>query len=363
MLGIPPSSAQLQPRISRRHLLLGLAGSGLSACAQGGLYSVAPVSPGASVQPIWVVASDASVKVPAARGTTAGIEPLSLFERFNISIPANHVVGQVEWPGRQFDPQNDFFVSGQDSLGNMDRLMDDVARNVAPDQEIGVFIHGYNTTYPEAVYRHAQIAHDFKLSGPQITFVWPSEGTPLTYLADRDSVLVAREALHLFLDRLCKRFPNRVTLAAHSMGAFLAMETLQQSAIKGNPIADRLAGLVLISPDIGMRVFESQVKSVTVLPDQTMIFVSQKDRLLRLSQRLAGGKLRLGEGRDIEVLKSLNIVVIDLSEIQDGDPTGHTTALSSPIAISMLRALITNEDALTEQAGSGSLFLPISTVP
>lgn len=254
-----------------------------------------------------------------------------------------------------------FFAYKQERFGDTDAFIDYIARNLKPDQEIGVFIHGFNTTYPEAIYRHAQIAHDFDLVGPQITFVWPSEGKPLGYLADRDSIYIARDSLNRFLTRLCRRFQKKVALAAHSMGALLAMKTLRQSVIGGNPLADRLASLVLISPDIGIEVFISQASLIQSLPEQVIIIVSQEDRLLRWSQRLAGGKPRLGEGKDVEHLENMKIVVVDLSEANDGDPGGHLTAMSSPTAISFLRALLDNETMLSEQSGSRFLLLQISS--
>jgi len=307
------------------------------------------------------VASDSSVKVPAIRGTLKKKAEISRFQRMHISIPSTHVVGQVEWPNSQFNPEKNFFVSQQDPFDTIDALLDDIAKNLRPDHEIGVFVHGFNTTYPEAVYRHAQITHDFKLSGPQITFVWPSKGEPLSYLSDRDSVLVARNALQYFLERLCARFPQQVTLVSHSMGAMLTMEALAQSTLSGTTISKHLGGLVLISPDIGMRVFQSQVRTIKTLPEHTTIFVSQADILLRLSQRLAG-QYRLGEGKDIEKLNDLNVTVIDVSDIKDGDAGGHATAFSSPIAISMLMSLAENGDIFTQSATTGLELIPLATL-
>ena len=58
-----------------------------------------------------------------------------------------------------------------------------------------LFVHGYNNNFSEAIYRHAQIAWDYEMRGPQIHFAWPSAADPLEYTYDRDSVLIARDAL------------------------------------------------------------------------------------------------------------------------------------------------------------------------
>ncbi|SHF44410.1 Esterase/lipase superfamily enzyme [Litoreibacter ascidiaceicola] len=343
--------------MTRRTLLMSLSGATLSACAPRGVLSMAGVSEKSKTQLIWVAAAPGTSMVaanPAFRDKIASISP---FAHIEVSIPEHHALGQVEWPDTDPDPLRDFLVSDLENLTTEEVFLGAIAKDLSPDQEIGVFIHGFNTTYPEAIYRHAQIAHDFDLVGPQITFVWPSEGKPLGYLGDRDNVLVARDALLRFLERLTARFPNRVAVAAHSMGALLLMETLKQASVARRPLADRLAGLVLISPDIGMEVFISQVENIPSLPDQTLVIVSQKDRLLRLSQRLAGGKVRLGEGNDIDALQRLAIVVVDLSNATGGDPRNHLTAVTSPTAISYLRALIKDETVLTEAMGSTPLLL------
>lgn len=341
----------------RRAVLMSMGGTALSACAPRGVLSLAHGVTAPTTQPIWVGAAPGIDMVATNSAFAEEFVSISSFAKVDISIPERHQLGQVEWPDTNPDPAQDFLVSDLENLGTMDAFLNGIDRRLSPDQEIGVFIHGFNTTYPEAIYRHAQIAHDFNFVGPQISYVWPSEGKPLGYLGDRDNVLITRDALLRFLNHLTARFPGRVAVAAHSMGALLLMETLRQSAIAGRSLTSRLAGLILISPDIGMEVFVSQMAEIGSLPEETLVIVSQSDRLLRLSQRLSGGKVRLGEGSDIELLQRLGINVVDLTAATGGDPAKHFTAMTSPTAIAYLRALMDDEALLTEEMGSGPLVL------
>jgi len=87
-----------------------------------------------------------------------------------------------------------------------------------------IWVHGFNNTSAEAVYRQAQMAIDTGLRGPQLAFVWPSAATASGYLFDRDSALQARSSLEALFVRLGRIWSGQVTVIAHSLGWLLAME-------------------------------------------------------------------------------------------------------------------------------------------
>lgn len=356
------ANAELPRLLTRRTALGGLAISALSACAPRGVLVATTELPSGKTQRLWVVEATPGTQISVAPGYRDRFASISAFARYKVAIPGSHSVGRLEWPTRGGDPNKDFAIAEQTNLDFEDRLFAEIAASLGRSDEIGVFVHGYNTTYSEAIYRHAQIAFDYGLTSPQTTYVWPSDGSPLGYISDRDRVLISRNGLLGFLDRLSRRFPGRVLVAAHSMGALLTMEVMRQAALTGTGLADRLGGMVLISPDIGMDVFLSQVNSPGTLPADTMIVVLQSDRLLCLSKRLAGGRVRLGEGSDIEQLEGLDIIVIDLSDAPGGDPRNHLTAMTSPTAISFLRAIMEDDTALTDEAGSGLALLKMTSL-
>jgi esterase/lipase superfamily enzyme len=50
-----------------------------------------------------------------------------------------------------------------------------------------VFVHGYNTSFDNAIRRAGQLAYDLKFDGPVFLFSWPSRERLLSYITDGDS--------------------------------------------------------------------------------------------------------------------------------------------------------------------------------
>ncbi|WP_224824935.1 alpha/beta hydrolase [Cognatishimia sp. MH4019] len=348
-----------RPHIYRRDFLALGGATVLSACAPRGTLAVHPGLSVSQTQSVWAVAI--GEQHPLALHGTTSLETtgLSRFVRHEVSIPQDREVGQISWPGERIDPMRDFYVAGLEQLDGIDAMLDQVAARVQPGQDVTVFVHGYNTNYAEAVYRHAQMAHDFEDGGAHISIVWPSEASTTGYLTDRDSTLIARDYLERILPRLVRRFPGRVVLVGHSMGAFLTMETLRQMSIGGTDITGDLGGLVLVSPDIRIDVFQAQVARMAQLPEVTVVILSQRDRALQLSSRLAGGKPRLGSAADMEVLSDMDLLVVDLSDLPNSGQGNHLAITTSPAAVAFIRGLSSDDPVLRDRRESGLLVVRV----
>jgi esterase/lipase superfamily enzyme len=96
--------------------------------------------------------------------------------------------------------------------------------------------------------------------------------------------------------------------------------------------------VVLAAPDIDVDVFLSQIDDIGDIPRPFAIIVSQRDRALGFSRRLAGGHPRVGSGSDVAVLQKREIAVIDVSDIDGGR---HSVFASSPTLMDVV-----NNDAL-----------------
>lgn len=345
--------------LTRRTFALAASAGALSACAPRGTLGLFPDDDAPTAQSVWAIAIGDPQPVAVQGIGTLEKRTLSRFARYDVSIPENHTVGEITWPRGQIDPARDFYISGLDEVAKLDDVMDRVAVAAGPDQDVTVFVHGYNTNYAEAVYRHAQIANDLESTAPQISVIWPSEGAATGYLTDRDTALIVRDQLEPLLIRLTDRFPGRVILAAHSMGAFLIMETLRQMSIGGTDVNAKLGALVLVSPDIRIDVFQAQVARMPRLPDTTVIIVSQTDRALMVSSRLAGGKPRLGSAADIDLLAGMDLLVIDLSDLPASGSGNHLALATSPAALAFVRALSRQGDLLRERRDTGLLVLRV----
>lgn len=308
---------------------------GLSACAARGQFDVTPPDEQPlATQTIYLATQrDGPYLLSRAAERMQDLR----YGRIDVTIPFGHQPGQIEWPR----DGNGFGVADAWSYPTSAAFHAGLRSHDGPAQDaIMVFVPGYNMTLAEATFRQAQIAHDYDMTGPQVLFAWPSAAEPLGYIYDRDSTLFARDALERLLTDLGRDQTRPVLLVGHSMGAQLVTETLRQMSIGQNrALQGRLEGVVLMSPDISVDVFETQLDRIDPIPDPFVIVISQRDRALRLSARLSGQTQRLGSIEDIERLADYPITVIDMTAIRGNGDNDHLIPATSPVAISLLRGL------------------------
>lgn len=321
-------------------LLLGLAG-----CEPRGQVTALPdgvqVPEDATVHNIFV----GTTRARSTDGQVFGSERSSetAYARFAVSVPPVHETGQIEWPTDVPDPSLHFVVRDAALINGNSAFRQDLARELSQrspsNRDIALFVHGYNSNFGEALYRFTQAHHDFGNNNVPVLFTWPSYGETVGYLYDRDSTLLARDNLVEFIKTLRDTSPRGVTLIAHSMGSFLMMEALRQLAMTEGPGAlNGLNGVILMSPDINVQVFESQARAIGTLPQPFIIFSSKEDRALRASRALAGDE-RLGAVENIERVESLNVTVVDVTALSEAGSLNHLTAITSPEFINYVRRL------------------------
>lgn len=288
-----------------------------------------------AVQPIFVGTTRATD--PDGSFGTHRSEALQ-FARVDISIPPNHKAGEINWPPRhgKADPAKHFLTTAQtlypQAAGFKQALR---AKLAASGGEAVIFVHGFNNNYAEGLYRLAQFSKDLELPGAVISYSWPSAANPLGYVYDRDSALFARDGLETLMNEVADAGATNILLVAHSMGAGITVEALRQASIRGGGKAmQRLAGVILISPDIDVDVFRAQAHAIGQLPQPFIIFGSDRDRVLKFSAQLTGQAERLGSLSDVSQLSGLDVQFLDVSEFSSG--TGHFTAGDSPALLRLL---------------------------
>ena len=265
-----------------------------------------------------------------------------IFGRFDVSVPPNRKPGSVVWPGRKTPDPSQHFL-----LDNFSPMPTDAVFRQALSQELRlrrneartaiVFVHGFNNRFSEGLYRFAQLTEDLNLPFLPVHYSWPSAGHPLGYGYDRDSMLIARDGLETTIRTVADAGAEEILLVGHSMGALLAMETMRQMAIAdGRRGLRKIAGVVLISPDIDIDVFHQQAKRIGKLPKPFYIFSSTRDIALRLSAGITGQTERLGNTADVEQLAELDVTMVDISAFSDGG-LEHNTALASPSFLRLLQ--------------------------
>lgn len=276
----------------------------------------------------------------------------------DVSVPPNHVPGSIEYSRGTPDPENDFLTTALDDFPTKKAFQNALSARLrqlpASEREAVVYVHGFNNTMADGVYRTAQLVNDFELPGVPIHYSWPSAANPLGYGYDRDSALIARDGLDELLRTIRASGAKRTMVIAHSMGALLTMEVIRQLPANSKLIN----GVFLISPDIDVEVFEAQARKIGKLPQPFVIFVSQKDRALRLSARLTGQKDRLGTLADPKRLDNLAVTLIDVTDFADPGSVNHFITGSSPVLIQILAKVAEVNEAFTGDPAGRTGLLP-----
>ncbi len=255
------------------------------------------------------------------------------YAKASISVPASHQNGIVEWPSslpgnpdKEFVTRSAEFIPGREAM--LDELNQRLMKLPKGERSVFVFIHGYNTLFAEGLYRFAQIAHDSDYGGVPVLFTWASRGDLTDYVYDLNSAMSARSALEQTVEDLARSKAERIFILAHSMGNMLLMETARQiTPEQRRKLAPKLDQVVLAAPDIDIDVFKEQLRAIKGSggsPQKPfIIFVSQDDRALRLSKRIAGGKSRVGAYEDDRELAELGAIVVNLTDLDSLDSANH----------------------------------------
>jgi esterase/lipase superfamily enzyme len=314
------------------------------ACAQRGFITIDHSAAGiGAIEPVYVAtsrtASEGADIFGRQRARVLG------FGRFDISVPPERVLGTVTFPRRlPPDPSTDFVtvnaVRIRDDKAFVAALNAGLAAEPPGEKRIAVFVHGFNTNFAEGIYREAQMQHDFRAPALGIHYSWPSAADARLYLYDRDSALFARDGLDRLFRLIADSDADRIVVVAHSMGAQVTLEALRQMVMVGAPgFFRKLLAVALFSPDVDVDLFRSEMTPLVTKDIDWFIFVSSRDKALRLSTFLSGQKERLGLLADPALLASLNVTIIDMSDVQGADALNHSVAADSPVMISLVRGL------------------------
>jgi len=265
-----------------------------------------------------------------------------------ISVPPGHKAGQIERPmWGAASPGKYFTVTANRELDDASfqaELASHLSGRIGSNRDVLVYVHGFNTSFDDARFRLAQLVTDGRFGGVPVLFTWPASSNLLDYEAAKESAAASRDALAKLLQELAV-VPGvgRVQIVAHSMGTWLAMEALRETAIAGMPdLNGRLGNVMLAAPDIDLSVFRAQIARLDA--SHISVLVSANDRALSLSRTLAGNRQRVGaldprNPNDRAALQHLGVKVYDLSSESVG-LIGHDTYADAPDVVRQLGAQI-----------------------
>ncbi|WP_282119805.1 alpha/beta hydrolase [Ruegeria atlantica] len=319
-----------------RYLIILITSLPLSACVDRTVTEIVPSAVTVGTPEKIFAATTRAREADGTYGFKRG-EALKFLET-TVSIPPSHTPGTLKFSYANPNPKKEFVLTNVTELGGPKGLRE----HLRGEDDVTIFVHGYNSTQTETIFRAAQLTHDIGLPGSTLVYSWPSRATGYGYAYDLDSMLFARDGLEQTIRNLKSMGVKRIILVAHSMGGALSMEMMRQAELQEPGWANRnIEGVILISPDLDVDVFRSQMKRIKNPPDPFLVMVSQKDKILNISARLRGtdeGE-RLGRISSLEALEEFPINVIDTTAFNKDAESSHFVAATSPALLSILSSL------------------------
>lgn len=228
-------------------------------------------------------------------------------------------------------------------------------------RDVYIFVHGFNNSFDDALFRIAQIWHFMGRRGVPIAYSWPAgRGGLFGYAYDRESGEFTVYHLKRFISAVaaCPEV-ERIHLIAHSRGTDVAVSALRELNIhfkaRGLPTREqlKLEDLVLAAPDLDADVFEQRyaIEDLHSAVGRTTVYLSKGDLALSLSNWLFGGSARLGTltlgqlspeaQRKLSQLSGFSLIECDVS----GYSTSHDYAFAHPAVVSDMILLLRDNRA------------------
>ncbi len=194
--------------------------------------------------------------------------------------------------------------------------------------KVGLFVHGYNTTFQESIDQIVDLEKSLKAEigyAPVIVgFSWPSSGKVANYLSDREEVRDTVPAFTRFLldinnlltnnERECFSTTYCIT---HSMGNYLLRKGMEYlSDALGSPMGRMMfAETLMIAPDLASSDMELGGKGQYIMQfsRRVHVYYSKFDRALKASSTKRFGGNRLGRhGANDYANLPRNLICVDV---------------------------------------------------
>jgi esterase/lipase superfamily enzyme len=177
------------------------------------------------------------------------------------------------------------------------------------DQNILVYIHGFNTSFDEAVKRAAQLGHDLKVPGITALYSWPSRASLSSYLADVGSIEASEEHIAQFLVQMAGMAgQGKVHIIAHSMGNRGLLRAMHrattQAALRSGV---KFGQIFLAAPDVDATLFRQLAGVYPQISERTTLYVADQDKALAAMEWLSRGA-RAGSAPPLVLMPGIDTI-------------------------------------------------------
>lgn len=232
------------------------------------------------------------------------------FGQADVSIPKGHKSGSVERPSiwkLQIRENRDKHIV-IDSVTTCEKaaFIANLDQERKSSNQLLIFIHGFNVSFSDALYKSAQLKFDLRFAGPLVLFSWPSLGNVAKYTHDINNAEYASGFLKNLLIELKAMEFDEIYILAHSMGSRCLTMALRDLP---DTIEQAYENLVLAAPDVDADHFEINLaKNIRRLAKNVTLYVSDSDVALKASRKVNGFR-RLGDTTDgVSVLEGIHTI-------------------------------------------------------
>ena len=269
---------------------------------------------------------------------TVDLSPKIIHGLCEVNVPFKHNIGDLE-----ADPANDpdqyFRFMAHKPVPERD-FLSSVTSNPFP--EVILFVHGFNVSFEEAVYRSAQIKYDLKFPGEVVLFTWPAgsksggvfEALSLssTYKDNQKNAQATVTILKDFIKSLHSS-GKILHIIVHSMGHQIVLPALSDLSSDGDKKI--VSELILNAPDYPSSTFYGISSKIQKLARRVTVYCSPGDKALIASRRVNENK-RLGSCEKIAGIDTVNVNEIDDSTLS----LNHGYYSSRPILTDLYQILL-----------------------
>jgi esterase/lipase superfamily enzyme len=227
------------------------------------------------------------------RGTLAdfdgNLKPTLSYGVCEVIVPEGHKIGSLGSPlWKRLFNRHDDRLRLESLIPLNDELFWSLQRETSGRMKVKerptIFVHGFNTTFQQAVLRAAQIGYDLGLGQGIGLFSWPSKGSLTGYSADEASSEASKYVLAEFIEQFVNYSEQgSANIVAHSMGCRIVLGALEVLSATKTNVLKCLNQVVLAAADVDTAIMPHLGVHAVKHSTRTTSYVSDRDTALKLS--------------------------------------------------------------------------------